>query len=174
MRFGMGNRNCKIWFESSTGAAWIKWATGYFFFSLWQQKQTLQTDTLLNLLADAFQQIKSNIIIHLDLLCCASGHLIDVLNAMSDSLAAECFTFALLLSAGLGFLVFQSFVLGFFWGGGGCFFEGECWCFGLRPVAVFVLLRSLNRVTGEPNVMCFDRPRLQVAAWNTCKLNPSQ
>lgn len=91
-----------------------------FFFPLWQQKRTLQTDTLLNLLADAFQQIKSNIIIHLDLLCCASGHLIDVLNAMSDLLAAECFTFALLLSAGLGFLQFFKvlFCFGFFGGGG--------------------------------------------------------
>lgn len=116
MRFGMGNRNCKIWFESSTGAAKLNELLAIFF-SLWQQKQTLQTDTLLNLLADAFQQIKSNIIIHMDLLCCASGHLIDVLNAMSDLLAAECFTFALLLSAGLWvFTVFQSFVL-VFWGG---------------------------------------------------------
>lgn len=54
----------------------------------------------------------------MDLLCCASGHLMDVLNAMSDLLAAECFTFALLLSAGLWvFTVFQSFVL-VFWGGG--------------------------------------------------------
>lgn len=108
----MGNRNCKIWFESSIGAAKLNELLAIFF-PFWQQKQTLQTDTLLNLLADAFQQIKSNIIIHLDLLCCASGHLIDVLNAMSDLLAAECFTFALLLSAGLG--VFQSFVL-VFWG----------------------------------------------------------
>lgn len=113
MRFGMRNRNCKIWFESSTGAAELNELLAIFF-PLWQQKQTLQTDTLLNLLADAFQQIKSNIIIHLDLLCCASGHLIDVLNAMSDLLAAECFTFALLLSAGLWFLQFFKVLFWFF------------------------------------------------------------